>query len=75
MTAKFLLQLWQTMRILKDIVVLPEGVMKPRERLTGSMDFYSSMQIGMVDLHVMAIRLTYADSGRCLDRYSTPIYE
>ena len=50
------------------------GVMKPREELTGSMDLYSSsMLIVTVALHVMAIRLTYADSDRCLDRYSTPI--
>ena len=63
------------MRILTDIVVLPEDVMKSREQLTGSMDLYSSMPIVTVDLHVMAIRLTYADSDRCLDRYSTPIYE
>ena len=27
------------MRILTDIVVLPKGVMKPREELTGNMDF------------------------------------
>ena len=61
------------MRILTDIVVLPEDVMKPREQLTGSMDLYSSMPIVTVDFHVLAIRLTYADSDRCLDRYSTPI--
>ena len=50
------------MRILTDIVVLPEDVMKSREQLTGSMDLYSSMPIVTVDFHVMAIRLTYADA-------------
>ena len=63
------------MRILTDIVVLPDDVMKSREQLTGSMDLYSSMPIVTVDLHVMAIQLAYADSDRCLDRYSTPIDE
>ena len=61
------------MRILTDIVVLPEDVMKSREQLTSSMDLYSSMPIVTVDFHVLAIQLTYADSDRCLDRYSTPI--
>ena len=63
------------MRILTDIDVLPEDVMKSGEQLTGNMDLYSSMPIVTVDFHVLAIRLTYADSDRCLDRYSTPIYE
>ena len=63
------------MRILTDIDVLPEDVMKSGEQLTGNMDLYSSMPIVTVDFHVLAIRLTYADSDRCPDRYSTPLYE
>ena len=62
------------MRILTDIVVLPEGVMTPKEELTRSMDLYSSMLIDTVDLHVMAIWLKFA-GDRCLDRYSTLIDE